>query len=90
MLVYGGGGGRGGVLSPERSLTNSWKFSGVEVVDVEEEDEVEEEREGRMVGGGVVLGVVVVEVGEGRKAGLNGGRWTLTVVGMLLVIVVRC
>ena len=65
-----------GVLSPERSLTNSWKFSGVEVVDVEEEEEVEEEREGRMVGGGGgVLGVgVVVEVGEGRRAGLDCGR----------------
>ena len=48
--------GRGGVLSPERSLTNSWKFSGgVEVVD--EEEEVEDEREGRMMGCGVVIEV---------------------------------
>ena len=87
----GGGRGGGGVLSPERSLTNSWKFSGVVVVDVEEEDEVEEEREGRMVGGCGVLGVVVVvEVGEGKRGGLNGGRWMVIVVGMLLVIVVRC
>ncbi len=58
-LVGGEEGERGGgVLSPERSLTNSWKFSGgLEVVDVEEE--VEDEREGRMVGFFVV---VVVEV----------------------------
>ena len=55
--MVGGGRGEGwggGVLSPERSLTNSWKFSGVEVeVEVvDEEEEMEEEREGRMVGGG--------------------------------------
>ena len=45
-----------GVLSPERSLTNSWKFSGgFEVID--EEEEVEDEREGRMVGVFVVVEV---------------------------------
>lgn len=38
-----------GMVSPERSLTNNWKFSGVDVLEVEEE--MEEEREGRMVGG---------------------------------------
>ena len=44
----GWGNGRG-VLSPERSLTNIWKFSdGGEDVDVEEA--VEDEREGRMIG----------------------------------------
>ncbi len=42
--------GRGDILSPERSLTNIWKFSGGVDGDVEEEeDEVDEERERTMV-----------------------------------------
>lgn len=50
-----GRGREGGVLSPERSLTNSGKFTGgFEVVD--EEEDVEDEREGRMIG------VIVLEV----------------------------
>ena len=58
-------------------MTNSWKFSGgFEVVD--EEEQVEEEREGRMVGGGVV------EVRESRSAGVGGRRWMLTINGTLL------
>ena len=51
----GRGTGRGGgVLSPERSLTNSWKFSGgFEVVD--EEEDVEDDRDGRIVGVFVIV-----------------------------------
>ena len=54
--IWGGGGG--GVLSPDNSLTKIWKLSvegdeDVEdVEDVEVEEAFDEEREGRMVGGG--------------------------------------
>ena len=44
----------GCVLSPDRSLTKSWKFSvdgDEDVEDVEVEEAFDEEREARMVGG---------------------------------------
>lgn len=51
-VFFGWDRGRGEVLSPERSLTNIWKFSGGVDGDVEEEeDEVDEERERTMVVG---------------------------------------
>ena len=37
---------------------------------VDEEEDVEDEREGRM------MGVIVLEVCERRSVGLNGTRWT--------------
>lgn len=47
--------GEGGLLSPERSLTNMWKFSDGDE-DVEVEEAFEDDLEGRMVAGIVRLG----------------------------------
>ena len=45
---------------------------------VDEEEDVEDEREGRM------MGVIVLEVCERRSVGLDGTRWMLTVDRTLL------
>jgi len=78
--------GRGDVLSPERSLTNIWKFSGGVDGDVEEEeeDEVDEERERTMV---LVMELVACDYSDdgflayesrlafGGVGSINGCQW---------------